>query len=374
MLNCVPTSQGAAERELASAQLGPLSSDVGQFIEMHSPAGRALAGSGADFSWSGTTHTEIPSTYSWSSFLGGEPRCPFETLDAANFLGHLRGLVIGEALLTDLQGSTFAIRDRFPDTSAIAFVLQVVDSGSAWISQGGNSERELDNTVVVFRLPNRDTLIRVSTGARIISLAFPRHYLSSRFLVEESLEALQGFHRDSMAMQLVRKFLVALSNNYTGQRPRTARVFETITALLGMRLDELPADSLPPGAKSGRTRHEAVQMFLEENFTNPELRPALVAKQLDISTRYLHKLLKQNDMSFAEEVTTRRLNFCKAALSDWQLRGRSISEIAFAAGFRELSQFNRHFRAAFGMTPSAARRNFLSSISKANATQKAKDP
>ena len=36
--------------------------------------------------------------------------------------------------------------------------------------------------------------------------------------------------------------------------------------------------------------------------------------------------------------------------------GKTIAEIAFAAGYTDISQFNRHFRRMKGATPSALRR------------------
>jgi transcriptional regulator GlxA family with amidase domain len=59
--------------------------------------------------------------------------------------------------------------------------------------------------------------------------------------------------------------------------------------------------------------------------------------------------------SFREELTRLRLDACRAALADPYRSGETIAEIAFSAGFNDLSQFNRHFRSAFGATPSQAR-------------------
>ncbi len=83
--------------------------------------------------------------------------------------------------------------------------------------------------------------------------------------------------------------------------------------------------------------------------------PAKTAEALQISVRYLHKLMIQAGRSFREELTRLRLEACRAALTDAFRGGETIAEIAFSAGFNDLSQFNRHFRAAFGMTPSRAR-------------------
>ena len=319
--------------------------------------GALHAASSPDFAWAGNGH-EHPSSRSWAAFLSQEPRCPFETPDAEVFDGRIVGHFNGEALLTDVSGTVFVLRDRWMAPPPL--LLQAVISGNAYLSRAAEPEQEIDKNSLVFRFMDSQAQIRVPGEGRLVSLAFPRRYLSSHFLTKESLDVLLGVHRDSMAMQLLRNFLVTLNENSAGPKQSVARIFETIGALCGMRLDELPVNALPPGVKSGRTRQETIQKFLAENFSNPDLSPAFVAEQLGISTRYIHKLMKQGGKTFNDEVTRLRLNFCKSALMEWHLHGRSISEIAFAAGFRELSRFNRHFRMAYGTTPSDARKSFLS--------------
>jgi AraC-like DNA-binding protein len=43
-------------------------------------------------------------------------------------------------------------------------------------------------------------------------------------------------------------------------------------------------------------------------------------------------------------------------LTDTRYADRTISDIAFAVGFGDLSTFNREFRRRFGVTPSDVRR------------------
>ncbi len=44
-----------------------------------------------------------------------------------------------------------------------------------------------------------------------------------------------------------------------------------------------------------------------------------------------------------------------AMLADRRCAGLRVAEIAFAAGFSDISHFNRSFRRRFGLTPTAAR-------------------
>jgi AraC-like DNA-binding protein len=51
---------------------------------------------------------------------------------------------------------------------------------------------------------------------------------------------------------------------------------------------------------------------------------------------------------------SRRLEECKVALMN-PIGGRSVTDIAFAWGFKSLATFHRNFRHAFGVTPGELR-------------------
>ena len=51
-----------------------------------------------------------------------------------------------------------------------------------------------------------------------------------------------------------------------------------------------------------------------------------------------------------------RIDACARAFLDDSQAGKTIAEIAFAAGYTDISQFNRHFRRIKGQTPSELRK------------------
>jgi transcriptional regulator GlxA family with amidase domain len=66
-------------------------------------------------------------------------------------------------------------------------------------------------------------------------------------------------------------------------------------------------------------------------------------------------LLEETGQSFTEHVTERRLWRAYAMLSDPACSQLRIIDIALAAGFSDVSNFNRLFRRRFGETPSGIR-------------------
>ena len=108
---------------------------------------------------------------------------------------------------------------------------------------------------------------------------------------------------------------------------------------------------------SSRNRAEPVEIwktrkFIEEH-SGEELSLRRVAKAVNIHPNYLSERFKQvTGMNFVEYVARTRFEKACKLLHDGGLR---ISEIAFAAGFQSLSQFNRVFKKLSGKSPTQYR-------------------
>jgi AraC-like DNA-binding protein len=85
--------------------------------------------------------------------------------------------------------------------------------------------------------------------------------------------------------------------------------------------------------------------------SDPALRPHDVADAAGVSVRYANLLLNEQGTSLGRLILTLRLERCRAALSDDSQRHRSITDIALAWGFSDLSHFSRVFAKAYGLAP-----------------------
>jgi AraC-like DNA-binding protein len=108
---------------------------------------------------------------------------------------------------------------------------------------------------------------------------------------------------------------------------------------------------------SSRNRAEPVAIwkarkYIEEH-SGEELSLPRVAKAVNIHPNYLSEKFKQvTGIKFVEYIAHARFNTACDLLRNGNLR---VSEIAFAAGFQSLSQFNRVFKRFSGKSPTQYR-------------------
>jgi AraC-like DNA-binding protein len=96
--------------------------------------------------------------------------------------------------------------------------------------------------------------------------------------------------------------------------------------------------------------------IIAHNAYDPDLDPADAARQLGISMRTLQRIFQENGETVAHRIVRSRVEKGSSMLGNEQMRTCTITEIAFACGFRDLTTFERAFSAIGGMTPSAWRR------------------
>ena len=94
---------------------------------------------------------------------------------------------------------------------------------------------------------------------------------------------------------------------------------------------------------------------ISQQFSDPNLSAAVIARRFGITARYVHRLLEETGRNFNQHLLDKRLEQAAALLRNPKWHGRRISDIARETGFVEQTHFNRTFRQKFGQTPSDAR-------------------
>ena len=98
-----------------------------------------------------------------------------------------------------------------------------------------------------------------------------------------------------------------------------------------------------------------IQESIEQQLDDETLSPEGIAAAHHISVRYINKLFEREGTSLARWIRMRRLERCRMDLEDPGKSEHSISDIAYAHGFGNISSFNRAFRSRFGLSPRTLR-------------------
>jgi AraC family transcriptional regulator, positive regulator of tynA and feaB len=155
---------------------------------------------------------------------------------------------------------------------------------------------------------------------------------------------------------LVRETARTLVENSSGLADTTThRLFESLFdfTCLTLRPD---AESHPGGSRS-HALFLAMRAHTDRHCRAPEFDAARLAAAHNVSVRYVHKLFEAHGSgeTFGDYLAGRRLQWAAERLRSAAAKRDAITDIAYEAGFADLTQFYRAFRRRFGCTPGAFR-------------------
>jgi AraC-like DNA-binding protein len=180
--------------------------------------------------------------------------------------------------------------------------------------------------------------------------AFDRRFDSGRPPLLKHFDLTRGLGR------IAAEFCASLAMEGAGldERVRT-RLGEQLMDVVALALDSEPGREPSDEQSVQQARLQSVKAYIEANLGDPDLSPAVIAKDNGISLRYLHHLFRLAEMSVSEWVRLRRLQRCHDLLTSPHAADRSITEIAYSMGFSSSSHFSNLFRARFNLRPSDIR-------------------
>ena len=162
--------------------------------------------------------------------------------------------------------------------------------------------------------------------------------------------------RSNFALRLLPGYVSALEEatqaSADSRELVVAHIYDLIAMTLGVGRDaaELTAER---GVRAARLF--AIKNDVLANLGDESLSISAVAVRQGISPRYVAMLFDGIGTSFSSFVLEQRLARARRMLTAARYRGRTISAIAYACGFGDLSYFHKAFRRAFGATPSDVR-------------------
>jgi AraC-like DNA-binding protein len=168
--------------------------------------------------------------------------------------------------------------------------------------------------------------------------------------------------KDIEALRLLTKYLEIVREDAALMTPElrhavVIHIHDLIAMTLGAT-DDGAETAKSRGIRAARLR--VLRADILENLSNPELTVIAVALRQRVTPRYIHMLFEQEGITFSEYVLSQRLMLAHRMLTNSRFASLTITNIAFASGFGDLSHFNHTFRRRFGVTPSEVRHSFRS--------------
>ncbi|GAA4334656.1 acetamidase/formamidase family protein [Pigmentiphaga soli] len=166
-----------------------------------------------------------------------------------------------------------------------------------------------------------------------------------------------GLLPPSPATPVLAGMLASLASQLPQLQPEHLRPFETaVIELMGAALYDDAAGGTSPSATRTAVLNRICQA-IEARLDDPTLSQAAIVEEQGLSSRYLQKLFESTGHSFTQYLRKRRLERCRADLSNPLLSALSISQVCFRWGFNDAPHFSRAFREEYGMTPREFRRS-----------------
>jgi AraC-like DNA-binding protein len=137
----------------------------------------------------------------------------------------------------------------------------------------------------------------------------------------------------------------------TLQPASAAAVASSVVHILVAGLQSLPACSGAEPSALAAYHLMRIRQHIDERLHDPTLSVASVAAALGMSVGHLHRLFKDEPMSPAHYLWSRRLEACSRDLLDPRRGKAPVAQIAFDRGFNDAAHFSRAFRERFGCSP-----------------------
>lgn len=258
-------------------------------------------------------------------------------------------LALGPAVIERVQGVGAIIEEG---ASQCRLLFQLSARSKLWAA-GRPAELQAGNWSAVMGTAR----LEVERGGDVLSLSFAAEQLSrslSSQLRARNFVALPVRGASHMCLELARSCL--------GQaEPLSGSVGHALgdAAIELAKLAVIEQRCTRRGETVRETMRARIQAYIQRNLTDPDLTIERIAERMQCTKRYLHKVFSDEDETLNQYIWSQRLELCRARLSQPELAGSSITEVAFDCGFSNAAHFSRSFRARFGECPRVYRRLIL---------------
>ncbi len=223
--------------------------------------------------------------------------------------------------------------------------LHVVQNGRERILDAGDAIFVRGSERSVIQSRDRARLTNISVPIDDLTPLLPTCQNPSMIVVSRQndvLDLLLGYVRLLYARQRQHSVEVA--------RLAADHIRDLMATMIGGEPDGAPSVHERGGVRAARLR--AIKADVGRQLCDPGLSVEAIAMSHGISPRYVRKLFQEGQTTFSDFVLSLRLERSRQLLRSQARTITTITSIAHACGFNDLSYFNRTFRRRYGITPS----------------------
>ncbi|UOR00482.1 helix-turn-helix domain-containing protein [Leucobacter allii] len=235
------------------------------------------------------------------------------------------------------------------------YKLSLLLSGSSILVQDGREVVMRPGDLSVYDTSRPYSLL-FGEDFRNLIMMFPKDRLELPIPLTEQLTAVSLNQQHSALTPVITAFLSQFPAQLSPLTDEVrTKLAHTSLDLLGTLFSSiLDAD---PGQRDPRQLLlQKITKHIDQHLASPTLSPGSIAAAHYISTRHLHALFREADMTVSTWIRERRLERCRADLLDPVLADRTVSSIASRWSFTDAAHFSRLFKTTYGVSPSELRR------------------
>jgi AraC-like DNA-binding protein len=194
------------------------------------------------------------------------------------------------------------------------------------------------------------------TTSRSLLIFFPRSVLAP-MLLDPDAALMSAIPNTTESLRLLTGYVDMLIKDSTLMKTdelcqlAVHHVHDLVALTIGATRD---AAEIAAGRGLRAARLSAIKADIARNLAENITAAALSARH-GVSPRYIRKLFEGESTSLSRFTLSQRLTRVHRMLADPRCVDRAITDIALAAGFGDISTFNREFRRRYKMTPSDVR-------------------
>ncbi|MEU7143406.1 helix-turn-helix domain-containing protein [Nocardia sp. NPDC046473] len=263
--------------------------------------------------------------------------------DPASFRGRVRGHAAGELVFAEVSVIAHrAVRDGIEAYYKVLVPVQ----GNCLLNQGGRQVRIGPSDVAVLDMSQPYRML-FDTACRLRVAVFPHRVLR---LPMAGVDAITATALSQYPGTVLLSALLAGMNTRTNEFG-TLELLRLADTVIDLVTTSLAAHiGTDPAATTGGVLSR-VKAFLENHLDDPELSPAMAAAAAHLSLGYLHKLFRAEGATVCGWIRQRRLECCRADLTDPALYELTVAAVAARRGFVDAAHFSRLFKLTYGMPP-----------------------